>query len=366
MIPFLILFLYLSLVPSFTSSLVNEEKKRKWQAILCGIGVWALLALRSIDCGRDLYEFYQGYIGYIPSFHDISNDSLKNILSLSWSGTNYEVGYRLYNWLVGNIISKDPHVFLAITAAIEIFLLGYTFLKKSPDIVLSYFVFACFGLYVFSFSGLRQALALSMTFFSYNFFDRQKPWMAVSIILFATTFHTSALLFLPALFLRNMTMSRKKALSSLFLIVTVLVPFVMTVLQYGARLLYGHEKYTDDNGGSFGLLILYILIFVISVGSISSNNNDNKALSRVQWFILCAILLQSTGIFSAGAFARVAYYYSVFFTLLLPLSFKKQRNKQLYRTLTILLLIAYFIFTTSTGYLDVVPYQFWWEDNYKF
>ncbi len=361
MAPFIILFLYLGIVNLLTARMPSEINRRKYQTFWGGFGLWILLALRSWTCGNDLFDGV-GYTGYIPYFLHFKSYSFKEVLT---STDGYERGYNILNWLIINL-SENPQIFLAIIAAIELLLIGYTLYRHSPNIIFSWIIFACLGLYVFSFSGLRQALGISLCFFAFNFINYRKPYIFIFLVLLASTMHTSAYLFLPSLLTRNLHMDKNKAVLYLMMILAV-SPFIMTIIQYASMFVYGKEKYASDAGGAYSLFILFISLFFYSF---LYTRNKVKALddiSQVRWMILFAILLQSVGIFSAGALARIAYYFSIFFCLLLPmgLEFAPLKVRSIHSFIISVLFVIFFVISNSSGYLNVVPYRFFWEEQFN-
>lgn len=363
MIPFIVLFLYLGLIHNTTTHISDPNKIRLRQTWLGGLGLWLLLALRSWTCGNDLLITDDTtIIGYLPYFINLQSYSLSEIL---FNFEGYETGYNVLNWLIARL-SNNPQIFLAVVAGIEISLIGYTLYKQSPNIVFSWIIFACLGLYIFSFSGLRQALGFSITFFAYNFINQKKPVVFILLVLLAYTFHTSAILFLPALFFRNRYLTNKKAQNLLFGTFCI-APFIMPIVQYGSVLVYGKEKYASDAGGAYGLFALFVCMFFFGIRYTLLQDENYKKRCQCVWMILLAILLQSTGFFSAGAMARVAYYYSIFFCLFLPLSLesatKEERRK--WTLLISIMMVIFFMLVNGNGYLNVIPYRFFWEEHYN-
>ncbi len=363
MIPFIILFIYLGILSYFTSSIVDNDKKRKLQAFWGGLGLWSLLALRSWTCGMDLYYSELG-TGYILKFIKLGEASLKDVLN---SNIGYEPGFKILNWLIFRCVSNNPQFMLAITGGIEIALIGYTFYKQSPKIILSYIAFACLGLYIFSFSGIRQGLGFAFTFFAFNFIEDRRPWKFLIFILLGITMHTSSVIFIPAYLVKNLSLSSKKAFIGI-LIVFLFLPFLMPVIQFFSVLLYGKEKYSSFQGdAAYNLLILYILLLLFSYLVDAKGLQQNRKITQVRWMSLIAIFLQSSGILSAGALSRIAFSYSIFFSLLLPytVSVSAIKSRRQWEFIIVFLLICFFLYVNKDGYLNVIPYRFFWDEVYN-
>lgn len=359
---FLILFVYLGLLAKLTSNIKEEGTKRLRQALLGGIGLWIIMALRSWTCGQDLLYADRG-VGYIFQFVNMEYMPFLNAL---YSDNAYEPGFNLIFWCIYNYISPNPQFMLAIISGVEIGLIGYTLYKQSPNIILSYIAFACLGLYIFSFSGLRQGLGVAFTFFAFNFIDDKKKWKFFGIVLLAFTMHKSSLLFLPAYFIRNLSLTKQRAILGVVAVLAFL-PVLMPVIQYFSLLIYGKEKYSSYQGGAYGLFALFIAMLFFSFKYISTDSTTDRKIMQMRWMCLIAIFLQSSGILSAGALARIAYNYSIFFCLLLPFTTSAStytKNKNL-STIIAILLIAFFVYCNKDGYLNVVPYRFFWEEHFN-
>lgn len=361
MAPFIFLFIYLGVIATWTSKM-SVKIRSKYQAILGGLGLWILLALRSWTCGQDLYYDIRG-VGYIVSFTKMIDVSFSDLFLGFNNG--YEIGFNLLNWFIYHYISSNPQVFLAIISLINIFLVGYTFYKQSPNILLSYLAFSCLGLYIFGFSGLRQSLSVSLTFFAFNFIHQKKPFLFLLIVFLAFTIHKSSIIFLPALVFRNKILSFNLAIIATVGIF-IMLPFLMSIIQFFSVLIYGYEKGNSEEGGAFGLFFLYLFLLFYSFSSNPKDEDGFKKFNLCRWMALCALFLQSSGILSAGALARIAYPFSIFFALLLPmtLEFKSKSLRIVTKAIVIICLIAFFIYSNKDGYLNVVPYRFFWEEIY--
>lgn len=362
MIPFFILFLYLGIIMIATHNRANDNKTRICIAIICGLGLWVLMALRSWTCGQDLYYSEKG-AGYILQYIDIGSSSFHNAF-FSWE-EGYEPGFKVVFWLIYNYVSPNPQFMLAIISGLEIALIGYTFFKQSSNIALSYIAFACLGLYVFSYSGIRQGLCVAITFFAFNFMDSKNKWKFFAIILIAFTIHRSSIILLPAYFIRDISLNKERAIMGIIAILLFL-PVLMPAIQLFSVLIFGKEKYNGVEGGAYGLFLLYIVMFFYSYNYKLSHIEHSRIIMQVRWMCLIAIFLQSSGILSAGALARIAYNYSIFFSLLLPLTISQAPKHSNIRIsiLIMLFLIAFFVYCNYDGYLNVVPYRFFWEEQF--
>ena len=151
------------------------------------------------------------------------------------------------------------------------------------------------------------------------------------------------------------------------LIVFLFLPFLMPVIQFFSVLLYGKERYSSYQGGAYNLLILYILLLLFSYFVDAKGLQQNRKITQVRWMTLIAIFLQSSGILSAGALSRIAFSYSIFFSLLLPytVSVSAIKSRRQWEFIIVFLLICFFLYVNKDGYFNVIPYRFFWDEVYN-
>lgn len=361
---FWLLFIFFAIIGLFTQNIRNQTLRRRRQAICAGFGLWIIQALRSPLCGVDLIsDDPVAAAGYIPTFMAMDSYSVKELLH--WSANNMETGWLLYNKLI-SLFTHDIQLYLAITAALPIILISYTIYKHSVNIIFSFYVFACFGLYHFSFSGLRQATALAITFFAYNFLYEKRPYKFIALVLLASTFHTSSILFLGVLFLRNRELKSMKGIIYVILIL-LLTSFLRTIVPFITQILYGSERYESlgDEGGAITMFFIYIAIFIGSY-FIGGNINREREMYFLRWMALLSAMFQSLGFISTGSITRIAYYFLVFYLLFFPAfiyQIRDPRPRRAIMILVVLFLVVFHYMVNNSGYLNVIPYHFFWEER---
>lgn len=350
----LILFYFLgALVFSFFP---NSKTKRKKEVIYYAFIAWFVLAARSPRNGVDL-------IGYCPMFERISTYSLEDSLQIKVA--NYEQGYTFFNKLI-SLISTDIHVFLAIIAATIIGLIAYIIYRYSTNIFLSFLIFVSFGLYTMCFSGLRQSLALAITFYSFKYLMDGKLMKFAITLFIASTFHTSALIFGFTWLFRKRELPLTLGLIIIAVYATIIIPSMKLLIGTLTSLLFEDKYvgYQEDQGGAYTMAIVYTVMYV---GSYMFTKNDNRQIMNIyRWLILSSALFQSLGFVSAGAMPRIAYYFNIFYALFIPavLSDLKPTEKTSASCVVAILFAAFFLFTISGGYLNIVPYHFFWEQGW--
>lgn len=178
----------------------------------------------------------------------------------------------------------------------------------------------------------------------------------------ASLFHFSALIFLALYPLSKLSFNKRVGLWSLAVIVLA-IPFLRLIIQFITQVILGGLRSGDtDKGGAYTLFIAYIIIYLFTL----SLKEDSRYNNFLKILMLLAVAGQSLGVISTEHLTRIAFYFSVFFILSIPQILDKYIEKRLSRVsilLLSLLLFAFFWYVSKDGYLNVVPYSFFWESN---
>lgn len=321
---------------------------RKFSCFGSFLVLWLIQALRSIYTGTDLHS-------YIPYFRDSRTIAIGDNDYL-----NFETGYQIYTKLINHYVTLDENMFLAITSFLVIAPISYVIYRFSSKPSLSFIIFASFLIYMFSFSGLRQAIALGLTTFSYIYIDKKKLIPFVLIVLLASTLHTSAILFLLAYPLCNyLNLTPRKyllfggiAIGCLFALKSIAIWLVEMLFSEGKYVHYLEKETT----GAYMLLIALLILFIFTF------YGKGSLLEHLRPLIFLSIMFQTLGLLSSSA-TRLAYYFYIFLCIALPaVSESRPKSEQPVFNLGIAAFMVFFFFyTTGEGTMGVVPYHFFWD-----
>lgn len=307
--------------------------------------LWLIQALRYEYIGTDL-KFY------IPTF--INDD---------WGKYSVESGYVAMNSLIHKF-TNNPNILLAIVSFITLFPISYIFKKYSTNISLSYIIFASFIIYHFTFSGLRQAIAIGIIMYSYIYIDRHKIIPFLVCVVIASLFHVSSIVFVIFYPLCNcIKMSKHKFLFAVilgFVIVLALKP----ILEVLIPLIFGENKYMGyiekDTVPAYNMIIIIFAIFLFTF----IVNKPSKQLQNYRMAVFCAVMCQTLGLISMSA-TRIGFYFIPFIALAIPQTLSESKrltiNKSIITTCITAFMIFFFFYANAGGYLEVIPYKFFWE-----
>lgn len=330
----------------------NNEKSLKNATIISSVLVIFLIALRHSSMGIDLGTVSgEGYIG---SFYRIGKIGWLSLLSQRHY-LNYEFGYVFLSKLLYSIIPH--HQFLLIVCAIlSIAPMCFIISKYSENIYFSFMIYFSLPIFLLSYSGLRQSIALGICCFSCYFIEQKKLMRFVGCVLIAAFFHSSALMFLLAFPLFHLSISPKTRwmLMALLPITYIFRNQLFTWL----CALIGIDGEIRDNGAIMFFLFLvalYILAFTLG------NKKQNGWLNL--FFVVC--IIQSMASMNMLVL-RVGYYYLVALPILFPNainSIKDVKTRHLVNFAMIIFFVAYgFYSLRHSSWAKAYPYHFFWEN----
>ncbi len=225
-------------------------------------------------------------------------------------------------------------IFLAAFSAKYIFISRFNFNK--PLALLIYF----FTLFiVFDINGIRQGLAIGILFLTINF-NQKRQFLNFSILVVcASLFHYTAIVYLPFYFISTLKFSPKKV----FFIVTLIFLLAFFIEGFLINSVFGrlistyenlqHYNYYVDNSDTpvvdkFGLAVIsrLIILFVFVVNSHKLKINDtlkNLLLNSYIISILIFLLLS----FNQDFANRLSYYFRFVEVILVPLIVYFENNR---------------------------------------
>lgn len=193
----------------------------------------------------------------------------------------------------------------------------YFFIKNnSKNYLASIYVYITMNFFIFLFSGLRQAIAISIVLMSIEFIKNKQPIKFALTIIFASMFHTTALIFLPAIIIAYKKIN-KNYIKWVGIISIVLLIIKQPMLQLITQFIY--KNYTiSQTGEGYNYLILLTIIVAISlyIRKYFEKEENEKNLMFYN-FMIVTIPLQILATVQ-GNIARLVMYFSISLVILIP------------------------------------------------
>lgn len=317
-----------------------------------------MLALRGLACGCDT----RNYLYYFNVDISLSFDAIIHKYKI-------EVLFHLLNKAI-SLVSKEFQFYLVIVAVMCIIPLWKLYKAESELPYLSIILFLTVAPFSIYFSGLRQALAVSIAPIAYYYCKKKKLLPYIATCLIATLFHQSAIM----LFLMYPIYRAKITRNWLCFVVPIMAMtlvlnsriYTMIVPLMGERY---YERYgaTSSTGAySVILLLLVLAIFAILVPNDDQMDDDTIGLRNLLFLSGCLQCFSPVNTIAM----RMNYYYLIF----VPLTISKviTRSKRQYRQLAYFATVAmcgvfllYFIYQMykSSDIMQLYPYVGFWQNR---
>lgn len=334
--------------PSKTGTIGN-----KIILLLPFLQVYLILSLKNYSVGTDTISYLEGFTAILHiTWQDILNFQIHNLVF------NFERGFIALSKCI-TMLTKDFTVYSAIVYVIMVVPL-YTFIKKHSAMpFLSLILFIAFGFLNFYFSGMRQAIAISIVLLSYDCIVKRKMWRFFLLITIAALFHKSAIFFFPAYFLMNVTIT---PLIGMFYLISLVVTYVFRIHILGFLTQYMYEGLQIEDTGAYTLLLIVLMTFVLGMFSykkVTAMNSNNKLIYNL---IAVAVgLMIFNTVSNIGL--RAANYYYIFMILFIPnilISLKNELIRRVAITVVVVFTLAYY-FQIGVKSLNGIPYKFFWQ-----
>ncbi len=345
-----------------TISVFSKRHQNIIYFILVGTAIALVMGLRSRYVGGVDTD-----LGYIPEFYEICGQSMSRVLSEHGAkDALFYVFTKLFTY-----ISNDVVLYLL---AISIFV-SYSYsrfiYKYSENPMVSYLLFLALGMFNMGFQQLRQIIALSILLYAYDALKNRKFLSYCCIILIASMFHLSVIIFLFAYPLVKMKVGMKQWVV-MFSVITLCITakdLIFKVLLLVVDNTRFETYLTDEYERTLSLSGTIILMSIYLAASVLVK----KEMKNTKEFQICANMSSIAVCFMAltivlGEFQRLSKGFSAYNLILIPNileSYKvngKHTKESLLFTYSIsAILIVYFLFFSLEG-TRMIAYDFFWND----
>lgn len=287
------------------------------------------------------YDYGADYMGYLEEHA---------IYSKSWDEIAYlrEIGHGAFKdmgWALVQRLFPGKYGFFAFIAIISI-IQNYIYYILIKDYVKQSDRWKAMAIYLFttsfyaqSFSAIRQGLAVALCIGALLLALKNKFWIAIIVALLTVSIHSSALVFLPVIFLTKFNLNHGRLYASIFSVMaavlylnTTMIGDVYTWLIGLSPLLsknYGHyiEKMAaTENPLGYGFLLNSIM-YIIMIYFIFKRFEEFTKEQQLFLLLTCIpFLLIPFAIHISGIISRLDAYFSVFGIVTVPLVYSKIKN----------------------------------------
>ena len=347
------------------SSMENVKRNKKLY-LFFALGILAIMTMfRDSSVGNDT-------LNYMGMFRRVSNADLFTYIKSSIN----EPGFLGYIWLLSKI-SKDPYILFVVSGAIVYLSIGHFIYKHvdAPGIV-------CISLvtlmkFDFFLSAQRQAIAISILLWAYDYLVEKKTIKFLLLAIIATTFHYSSLVFIVTYFLAHSKLINNTEINARFFLrwavsVGVLMVFFPRLLNIALRLFPKYQYYLGSavfDGEPRLALFLQSLVAIIMFGtSMLFTDYDSKLQLENQLFSFFSVINISLLLIASNAtvLTRFCSIYTLFPVAQYAVALTSERahykyNQKVLRLLTLSLFFLYglviVIYRTPEWY-TTYPFKF--------
>jgi hypothetical protein len=342
---------------------IRSRHKRGLECFLDGLCLFLVMALRKYTIGTDTIQ-------YKILFEQIAQAG-GNI-----NGFGMEIGFLYYNVLVLKLFGNNFQWLLASSSLIICGSLAYFICKNSENILESFVLIVLSNLLLGYQSMMRAALAFSIVLLGYGFLRKKKYIIFLIFVLFASTFHISALFSIVLIFIKKIDWKNESAFFMLlFLTICAIaspVLFSLLLKVFPQYSVYSTAVLGTSNFGGalfqFGFLALILILSQYLISTAQKRNVDigfdtNLLLGIFYLFTVINGMAMGVKIFSRVA-SVIAPYELLFVPAVLSISERLYpRYKYRFTTIYFGLYLLFFLVINIARpeWFSGVPYNFYWE-----
>lgn len=323
--------------------LVPQRKASRSLTWLFLLSTFLVMGLRHMYC-------YQDTFGYVQHYDDIR--------TLPWGQIPDYFNRDVIFWYISKVISLVAEgnytIWLLIISFIYVFAFYNLMKKESMLPAVSALVMIVIGLYYFAFTGLRQTLALAAIVQSTYYLLNRETKKAFMMVLIASVFHSTSLVFLVSFPLTRIKLNKK--ILAIYLIAGLSIyslgtrfSAILNSITITDRFAY----YADsDSTLSFTGFFIKLLLLISSCYFLGNARNEYKNTLLIHLAII-GLITQSLSAYIAEMF-RISMYFSVSYVILFANSlvqYRKRTGRIELPMLFIVLFLAY-IFVANNSIIN--------------
>ena len=341
-----------SLAVSFSSKKsikVNDKAKRNF-LLWCGLFMFIMIAFRHKEVGSN---DSQNYFNNWELLSGLSFGGLKSYIAES----NFESGYLLFVWIFSHIFPNGQFVFIISAILFVVAVCRFIYIN-SEDPELSFVMYICLGLYSFMAQGLRQSIAMSICLFAIELAKKRKFIPFVLLVLLASTFHTSAIVFLCVYFIYGHTINIRTATVG-FGVATILLALSGQFAAIG-NMIFEREYENEVETGGFVAVAIYVII--LSVATIfSGKRRREKNYSFFVFMTFLGAVFYLMRYIEVQAVERISFYFMFGQLIVLPSAISRFDKHVSFVVKCAVIALSFALFAYRLNGDGLVVYRFFWQ-----
>lgn len=315
-----------------------------------------VLGLRHPSMGVDLG--YGEAVGYLASFSEIGTLLWRQVLAQA-AFQNYEWGFILLNKLLYTLGLGEQGL-LFVCALLSLLPIGAIICRFSANCRTSFLIYLGLPAFLICFSGLRQGIALGISFYAYRFAVERRLSLFLLTTTLACLFHSTAVV---ALLVYPVAGIRPDGVARWCSVAVLGVLFVFRSELWNALVHFTGRSIPAVHNGSVALMLLfwgiygYLILFSREKGCLFG-------LINLQYLACCALVFAEV----SNVAQRVGYYFMLYLTLSLPELLREvRRNRGIFEySLHWLAVVGGFLLfgiyqLRRNTWAMAWPYAFFWE-----
>lgn len=318
--------------------------------------------LRHVAVGEDTYQYLQQFNEVKRYSWDMVENEFKYYFIL---GEGKDPGYTVLQKYFQEF-SNNYQVYLFFIAILFFSSFGYFVYKNSKslsDVILSYFVYSIMFYTFYSYTGIRQTIAMAIILFSYEWIKKRKLLFFIILILLASLIHKSALIMFVFYFFTYIKQTKKLLWISIILF-PLLVLFSSRISTFFIEITNSYSEYEEAN--KFAPINFTILMVVFSIVVAYFHDiiiKDNKFL-KYYYVAFSFALFFLAFVFEIHGYMRMVQYFSFFLIVFIPalLNGIEKINPEIkhkIKNFIILILLGLYL---KANFSNEVKYAFYWEE----
>lgn len=338
--------------------LINSKRNNNKILFMIIILILCYLASKRYATGTDFFNMGYTYDNnckmslksYFSSFNFFESSSL-GIFIISKISKLFD-SIQLYYGIICFLI-----VYPVLTS------LSYFWMNKKKDFTIALSAFL-FNQYLVGFNTMKQSIAVSLFFYGLRFIIEKKPKKYFFTILFAISFHQTAIIALPVylIFNNNIKQKQKKIIYTISIILTMILILDMdSILRiFGGRWINYQSENTYATSNLSSIMYVVLLLFFSIYQKQIINTDERYKIIYLIYFI--GVVLSFIGYVSVFA-KRIANYFLVTEILLFQAISEKMiiNNKNIGKMVTFIIIFAIFIIDFYVlKHSEVIPYTLRW------